>query len=306
MTEQKMITEITEAQKARFPEFVKRWTDIGLCTEPADRARAEAGIRLAYECGGMPKPPDEIIWCSSPSDMIKKRNACLAEHGMEPSDGIQSSCYGQHDANLLSFYDYFREVMGLVEGTAKMAGLWEVSKSAGWWIPHENVCWVSERHTLLKLNESGQLSCTDGPALSYPDGWSVYAIDGIRLDAQIILRPETQTVAQLEGETSADIRSHRFNRYGWLRYLKDVNAELLDSRENVITGLVDDLDAGGNLIRRGLAESLYAVPDGTRMFFMECVTGRPFNAGCPAEVNTCEEAQIYIQIDPEIEVVAAT
>ena len=305
LARQKLITEITEEQKARFPEFVTRWTNIGLCTDPADRPRAEAGVREAYRCGGL-EPPKEIIWCSSPSDMINKRNACLEEFGLEKSDGIQSACYGQHDANMLSFYDYFREVMGLVEGTAKMAGLWEVAKSAGWWIPHENVCWICERHNVLKRNAAGQLHCEDGPALAYPDGWSVYSIDGIRLDEQIIMRPETQTLAQLDGEQNADIRSYRINRYGWVRYLKDVNAVLLDSRQNEVAGLVDDIDSDGKLLRRGLAESLYAVPDGTRMFFMECVTGRPFNAGCPEEVNTCEEAQIYLKVDPKINVVGET
>jgi hypothetical protein len=33
----KKIEQLTAAQIARFPEFVKRWTEIGLCTEPANR-----------------------------------------------------------------------------------------------------------------------------------------------------------------------------------------------------------------------------------------------------------------------------
>jgi len=32
----KIITELTYAQKARFPEFVEKWIKIGLSTEPAD------------------------------------------------------------------------------------------------------------------------------------------------------------------------------------------------------------------------------------------------------------------------------
>ena len=39
------IEKLTDAQVARFPEFIKRWTDIGLCTDPADRPKAEACIR---------------------------------------------------------------------------------------------------------------------------------------------------------------------------------------------------------------------------------------------------------------------
>src|SRR5215471_18380124 len=53
--------ELTEAQLARVPEFADRWTKIGLCTEPADRPRAEAAIREMYRQGGL-DPPAKIVW----------------------------------------------------------------------------------------------------------------------------------------------------------------------------------------------------------------------------------------------------
>jgi hypothetical protein len=42
------IETLTPEQIARFDEFRDRWTQIGLCTEPADRPRAEAAIRDMY------------------------------------------------------------------------------------------------------------------------------------------------------------------------------------------------------------------------------------------------------------------
>ena len=59
------IDRLTDAQIARFPEFIKRWTDIGLSTKPADREQAERGVRMAYECAGL-APPKAIVWCGSP------------------------------------------------------------------------------------------------------------------------------------------------------------------------------------------------------------------------------------------------
>ncbi len=56
---------LTPEKTARFPEFIKKWTDIGLSTEPADRPRAEDAIRQCYICAGL-KPPAMIVWCSSP------------------------------------------------------------------------------------------------------------------------------------------------------------------------------------------------------------------------------------------------
>ena len=59
------IEALTKEQEARFPEFIKRWTDIGLCTKPANRKEAEEGIKLTYKIAGLPEPK-RIVWCGSP------------------------------------------------------------------------------------------------------------------------------------------------------------------------------------------------------------------------------------------------
>ncbi|MEN6334234.1 MAG: hypothetical protein ABFE01_08225, partial [Phycisphaerales bacterium] len=60
-----MINDLTPAQIARFPEFVERWTKIGLCTEKVDRTKAEEAIRDVYRCAGL-EPPRLIVWSGSP------------------------------------------------------------------------------------------------------------------------------------------------------------------------------------------------------------------------------------------------
>ena len=61
----KRIEQLTPEQIARFPEWVEKWTRIGLCTDPADRPRAEAGIWKAYKIARL-NPPERIVWCDSP------------------------------------------------------------------------------------------------------------------------------------------------------------------------------------------------------------------------------------------------
>lgn len=58
------IKSLTSEQIAAMPRYVEEWTRIGLCTDPADRPAAEAGIRLAYEAAGLPSP--RIVWTGSP------------------------------------------------------------------------------------------------------------------------------------------------------------------------------------------------------------------------------------------------
>src|SRR3990167_539743 len=59
------ITEITPEERARFPEWVEKWTAIGLCTEEADRATFEDAARRCYGYAGL-QPPKRIIWVESP------------------------------------------------------------------------------------------------------------------------------------------------------------------------------------------------------------------------------------------------
>ena len=61
----KKIEKLTPAQIARFPEFIEKWTRIGLCTDPANRPEAEKGVEEAYRIAGL-SLPKRIVWCGSP------------------------------------------------------------------------------------------------------------------------------------------------------------------------------------------------------------------------------------------------
>jgi hypothetical protein len=58
------ITKLTSEQESKFPEYVAKWKAIGLSTEPADRPRAEAAIRVMYANAGLAEP--RIVWTQSP------------------------------------------------------------------------------------------------------------------------------------------------------------------------------------------------------------------------------------------------
>ncbi|MDB5772795.1 MAG: putative rane protein [Burkholderia sp.] len=95
------------------------------------------------------------------------------------NNSTQASCYGQHDAYWQAFYAYFREKENLVAETEPVSGLLDIAQSAGWFVPHTRICWISERPLKLSLNPDNKLHASDGPAVVYPDGWSVYARDGV-------------------------------------------------------------------------------------------------------------------------------
>ena len=139
-------------------------------------------------------------------------------------DSVWDSVYGQHDVQWLSFYDYFNKVLNLKKETKKLTGLFELAKSAGWALPHQNICWISERHNILERDENGRLHNLFGPAVVYPDGWSIYAVHGVRLPGWIIETPKKITPKNIESESNIEIRRVMIEKYGQDKYLIDSGA----------------------------------------------------------------------------------
>jgi hypothetical protein len=133
--------------------------------------------------------------------------------------------YGPHDAGWLAFYDYFREAVGLSAQTEKISGLVRAAKSAGWWIPHQKICWVSERHSVLILDDRGLLHCASGPSVAYPDGWAIYAWHGVRVPERIITQPETITAPEIDAESNSEVRRVMLERFGVGRYIQESGAK---------------------------------------------------------------------------------
>lgn len=134
--------------------------------------------------------------------------------------------YGQPDASWISVYDYFRAVCGFVEETEKLLALMELCKSAGWCLPYRHVCWISERHNFLARDERGRLHNLAGPAITYPDGWKIYAVHGVQVPAWVIENPETITVELIDSESNVDVRRVMIDQYGMQRYLMDSGAQI--------------------------------------------------------------------------------
>jgi len=142
-------------------------------------------------------------------------------------DSVWAACYGQHDAPWLGFYEYFRDVCGLKLQTEKIAGLIQIARSAGWFWPYEKMCIVCERTSVVKQDSENRIHCEDGPAIAYPDGWSIYAIHGVRVPEYVVMRPHEITVNDIQQEQNAEIRRIKIDRYGQSRYLMDSGAKLV-------------------------------------------------------------------------------
>ncbi len=120
--------------------------------------------------------------------------------------GFRDSAIGQHELSWLGSYDYIRDVLGMEAETAPLDGLCQVARSLGWLQPHERTCWLAERPNLLRGDAAGRLHSADGPALGFPDGWSVWAWKGVEVPRWPVEQPARITLASIDRESDVQVR----------------------------------------------------------------------------------------------------
>ena len=146
---------------------------------------------------------------------------------------VRASGYGQHDASWLAFYEFFFEVCGLTKETEPLQGHWLQARSAGWYLPHQHICWISERHHRLCRNTQGHLHSVDGPAVAYPDGWEIYALNGVRVPEALVMTKADDLDATrwcTTKESNAEIRREAVRKIGIERACQALKAKTIDKR----------------------------------------------------------------------------
>jgi hypothetical protein len=145
--------------------------------------------------------------------------------------------YGQHDAYWVAHYDAWRRI-GLVAYHSQDDGqldLWAaLAQSAGWWWPGEGRCVMTGRPSAVR-NEplpggwhgELRLHCPDGPAISYPDGFGLYALHGTPVPAWVLTGPSVELISR---EPNVEVRRSAIERIGWETYIERAGLTLVARR----------------------------------------------------------------------------
>ncbi|MER6812879.1 DUF6745 domain-containing protein [Spirillospora sp. NPDC000708] len=144
---------------------------------------------------------------------------------------------GQHDAPWLALF----ESVGRLDGP--LAGLAEAARSSGWWWPYERLVILSERPCELHRDEPGRLHRGDGPALAYPDGFSLHAWRGMPIPPDFVASLTGLTADRISAEENAELRRVMLEIFGYDRYLAETGARPLHQDE---TGVLWSIDLPGD------------------------------------------------------------
>lgn len=280
-----MLDKLSDKQESMLSVYVDKWVKIGLSKNPVDFDKSVNLIKKHYVDCGL-DVPNNFHLVDSPIAALK---LLKSKYDIDPKSVLNNTCYGNHDAGWLGYYDFFINETSVVLDE-KIVNLIELAKICGWWYPYKDVVIIQKRPSLINF-EDGLVQSTTGPAIQFPDGYSVYIIDGIRLDEQIVMRPETLTIHQINSEQDQDKRSIMIDRFGWPRFLQKSNANCIDKRYNYI---------------ENTKEALFVLDNGNRLV-VTCPTGRVFALGVPTSIATCEDAQSWLGNEEEkVNVIART
>ncbi len=126
----------------------------------------------------------------------------------------------------------YRDILGLKLPSHESYAHWEQAAiHGGFRIVHEKFCMVSDFPTRICVDEQGRPHSADGPSHRWRDGWSLYYVHGVQVDQQIIERPDTLTVKQINAEQNAEVRRVMMERFGFARYLQESGAKKIHEDE---------------------------------------------------------------------------
>jgi len=125
------ITTINEEQKARFPEWVQRYIEIGLSTQPADFDKATAAALRAYELCNIGQPM-VVLRMSSPYGATL--GGCIAwamlrELGQQVESQVESQVRSQVESQVWS--QVWSQVRSQVESQVR-SQVWSQVRSQVW------------------------------------------------------------------------------------------------------------------------------------------------------------------------------
>ena len=248
-----MIETLTPEQEAKFPEYVEKWTKLGLTTTPLTLDQAEKDFFLFQKEIMQMETPAKVVLVDNPIDTIYLANIFtyypetkwedVKDQNFQEfwkkisNNDTPEFCWTYFDcqfwASWFSFYDFIKVELGVKYPNDDKYEIFKDCQKYGLVYPLENLCIVCQPPTVIKTNAAHQLHCENGPAISYNGKWELYALNGVVMKKEHVMTPaEKIDPVVVMKETNVEVRRELLRKVGIERMLTVLPNKMLDKRGN--------------------------------------------------------------------------
>ena len=250
------IEKLTKEQTDKLAEYAKKGVEWGLSCEPIDETAArDFGRRIMQ---WLKRDYLATIIVDSPyaacfaAHMLAIMEAAIAKRipskvwaqvwaqvGDQVWDQVRAQVWdqvgaiwpyldGQWFSYFVAWYRYCKDVLGL-----SVASIWQIEDQMdfGCVYPLSKFVVVSRRPQCIHRNAAGRLHCDAGPAIRYQDGFSVYALNGVRVPEWLAVKSESEIdpreFAKIE---NAEVRREFVRKVGIERIATTCGSVCLDKQ----------------------------------------------------------------------------
>lgn len=210
------INSLTAEQEAKLPVYMRKWLDIGLCTNPIDKDRAKAAVLALYKGHSTPT----VRFVEGPTNI-------------DTSD----LWVGQFSAHWLGLYDFFNTEFGICP---EVQPLVEVAESCGSVVLGENEAVITNRPDVINMVD-GKLHCENGPSVKYADGFEVYSWNGTRVPKKWIMEADTIDPSEILRVEDVELRTVGCDIIGWSRVASELDQKVIDGDPDSDIGALVEL-----------------------------------------------------------------
>ena len=248
---------ITPEEKVAMDAIAQKWIGIAMRTDPIEPDKIVPAVHALYAVAGLKQPrvvivPSPLVmafaygasawvWhcrknpvtdfateaatdAATESVEYDVARACFAlagKGGLECARLWYRSYQGGNMwAGWCAYLSAMRDVLKLELPEFEKYQAWEdAALHGGFRVMHEEFCIVSDFPAEIHKDEQHRPHNDAGPSHRWRDGWSLWYIHGVRVTEQIVMHPETLTVAQIDAEENAEVRRVMLERFGISRYI---------------------------------------------------------------------------------------
>jgi hypothetical protein len=179
-----------------------------------------------------------------------------------------------------SFYAFFQDVAQLPIDWSTFRDWRALSEHSGPRIMHADFCMISDRPTVLKVDEQNQPHCEDGPFCAWRDGSELYSWHGTRIPARWVRERATINPTEILKTVDVEQRAAGAACIGWPRMLEALDYKIIDA---------DPDPSHGELIELRLE----GLPQPGRFLKAECPRNGTIVEGVPYEIASVLAAQAW-------------